>query len=64
MYKNVLQSIDDIAIWPVISLIIFFVFFLCLLWWALTTNKTAIQRMKTLPLDAPAEEKDANVNQL
>lgn len=39
MYKNVLQSIDNIAIWPVISFVIFFLFFICLLWWVFTTDK-------------------------
>ena len=51
MYKNILQSIDNIAIWPVISFIIFFLFFLCLLWYVFTVNKEFITRMKNLPLD-------------
>ena len=51
MYKNVLQSIDNIAIWPVISFVIFFVFFICLLWWVFTTDKQFIDVMKNLPLD-------------
>ena len=32
MYKNVLQSIENIAIWPVISFVIFFAFFLFFSW--------------------------------
>ena len=51
MYKNILQGIDNIAIWPVISFVIFFLFFLCLLWHVLTVNKEFITRMKNLPLD-------------
>ncbi len=51
MYKNVLQSIDHIAIWPVISFVIFFLFFICLLWWAFTADKKFIDRMKQLPID-------------
>jgi len=59
MYKNVLQSIDNIAIWPVVSFIIFFLFFLCLLWWVFTTEKKHIDDMKQLPLqDAAPEKKD------
>lgn len=50
MYKNVLQSIDNIAIWPVISFVIFFLFFLCLLWWVITVDKKFIERMKSMPL--------------
>jgi cytochrome c oxidase cbb3-type subunit 4 len=56
MYKNVLQTIDNIAIWPVISFVIFFVFFVCLLWWVFTTDKRFIEEMKCLPLDQRAPE--------
>jgi hypothetical protein len=51
MYKNVLQSIENIAIWPVISFVIFFVFFFLLLWWVFTTDKQVIDKMKSLPMD-------------
>lgn len=50
MYKNVLQSIDHVAIWPVISFLIFFTFFLVLLWWVFTADKTFIQEMSKKPL--------------
>ena len=60
MYKNVLQSIDNIAIWPVISFVIFFVFFLCLLWWVFTTKKTYIDSMKQLPLEDTTPRKNVN----
>jgi len=55
MYKNVLQSIDNIQIWPVISFVIFFAFFLCLLLWVFTTDKKFIDKMKAMPID----EKDS-----
>jgi cytochrome c oxidase cbb3-type subunit IV len=51
MYKNVLQSIENIQIWPVISFVIFFVFFLCLLLWVFTTDKKFIDAMKSLPIE-------------
>lgn len=51
MYKNILQSIDNIEIWPVISFIIFFIFFLGLLWWTLTADNNFINTMKNIPLD-------------
>jgi cytochrome c oxidase cbb3-type subunit IV len=56
MYKNVLQSIDNIEVWPVISFVIFFVFFLCLLLWVFTTDKKFIEKMKAMPID----EKDSS----
>jgi len=60
MYKNVLQSIDNIAIWPVISFVIFFLFFICLLWWVFTTDRKFIETMESMPLEKnPAETKSA-----
>lgn len=51
MYKNVLQSIENIEIWPVVSFVIFFTFFLCLLLWVFTVDKKFIEKMKALPID-------------
>ena len=50
MYNNVLQNIENIAIWPVISFVIFFLFFICLLWWVFTVDKKFIKYMKELPM--------------
>ncbi|MBX2965808.1 MAG: cytochrome C oxidase Cbb3 [Cyclobacteriaceae bacterium] len=51
MYKSVLQGIDNIAIWPIISLTIFFIFFVLLLWWVFTVDKKFIKQMENLPFD-------------
>lgn len=58
MYKNVLQSIENIQVWPVISFVIFFVFFLCLLLWVFTTDKKFIDRMKNLPVEEGKNKSD------
>jgi cbb3-type cytochrome oxidase subunit 3 len=50
MYKEVLRSIDNIEIWPVISFVIFFSFFIGLLWWTFSTPKKFIDEMKHKPL--------------
>ena len=63
MYKNVLQSIDNIAIWPVISFVIFFLFFLCLLWWVATVDKKVIKEISELPLDAAADNNTNKSNE-
>ena len=59
MYKNVLQSITNIEIWPIISFVIFFIFFLCLLWWVFTADKKFIEKMASMPID----KKDDSDNQ-
>ena len=51
MYKNVLQNIDNIAIWPLISFVIFFLFFIGLLWFVFTTDKKLIKEIESLPLN-------------
>lgn len=56
MYKNVLQSIEHVAIWPIISFCIFFLFFLILIGWVFTADKKYIQRMKKLPFEEGSDE--------
>ncbi|MBR9999127.1 MAG: cbb3-type cytochrome c oxidase subunit 3 [Cyclobacteriaceae bacterium] len=51
MYKNVLQAIENVEIWPLISMIIFFIFFLGVLIYILTVDKVFIQKMKEMPMD-------------
>lgn len=51
MYKNVLQSISNIEIWPLISFVIFFVFFLCLLIWVFTVDEKFIAEMSAMPIE-------------
>jgi len=61
MYKDVLRSIDNIEIWPVISFVIFFLFFLILVWWAFSVDKKFIARMSNMPIeDQPAAESEQN----
>jgi cytochrome c oxidase cbb3-type subunit 4 len=59
MYKNVLQSIDNIAIWPVISFVIFFLFFLCLLWWVFTADKKLMKELSEMPME-PTPQNDTD----
>ena len=56
MYKEVLRSIDNIAIWPVISFVIFFAFFIGLLWFTFTADKNFIKRMSNMPIDEPTTD--------
>lgn len=46
-----MDSISGIEIYPVISLIIFFTFFVALFWWVFTAKKDYIERMSAIPLD-------------
>ncbi len=52
MYKEVLRGIENVELWPVISLIIFFSFFVGLLWWVFRTDKSYIGYMENIPLNS------------
>lgn len=65
MYKEILENIDHIALWPVISFVIFFTFFLVLLWWAFTADSAFIQEMSEKPLhDGTELSQSPNTSQL
>ena len=50
--KHYMESIDGVATYPMISLVIFFVFFVCLFYWVATASKGHIKEMAELPLDS------------
>ncbi|MDG1571116.1 CcoQ/FixQ family Cbb3-type cytochrome c oxidase assembly chaperone [Robiginitalea sp. M366] len=49
--KSHLETIDGVATYPLISLMLFFVFFVLLFWWVATTSKAHIKEMSEMPLD-------------
>ncbi len=57
--KGHLESIEGVEIYPIISLLIFFIFFTALFWWVITAKKDYIHKVSNLPLD---EKNDENAN--
>jgi cytochrome c oxidase cbb3-type subunit 4 len=51
MYKEVLRSIEGVEVYPLISLLIFFVFFVGLLAWFFLADGERLQRLAHLPLE-------------
>ena len=49
--KNHMESITGIEIYPMISLLIFFTFFVLLFWWVITAKKDYIKNVSNIPLD-------------
>lgn len=49
--KNYMDSIEGIEMYPIISLLIFFTFFVVLFWWVFTAKKDYIKKVSNLPLD-------------
>jgi len=55
--KGYMESIDGIATYPIISLLIFFIFFVGLFAWVFTASKEHIKEMSEIPLENNDEPK-------
>ena len=49
--KNHMETIAGIEIYPILSLLIFFTFFIVLFWWVFTAKKDYIKTVSNIPLD-------------
>ena len=57
MFSDFLSSIEGIGLYPVISLIMFFLVFVGVGVYLFTANKEAMQKMAMMPLDKNFEKK-------
>lgn len=49
--KGNLEKIDGVEIFPIISLVIFFIFFVGLFLWVVTMKKSYVKEVSNLPLE-------------
>jgi cbb3-type cytochrome oxidase subunit 3 len=49
-FKHYLESITGVSIYPLVSLLVFFVFFVALTWYVVRADKKHINEMKNIPL--------------
>lgn len=49
--KHHMTEIDGIEIYPIISLIIFFLFFTALTWWVVTSKKDYLDKVSQIPFE-------------
>ncbi len=54
--KGHMETIDGVEVYPMISLLIFFIFFVALFWWVFTAKKDYIKEVSNIPLET---EKDS-----
>lgn len=54
--KGHMESIEGIEIYPMISLLIFFIFFSLLFWWVFTAKKEHIKEVSNIPLETEPEK--------
>ena len=60
--SHYLQSIDGVAIYPIISLLIFATMFSLLTIWAIRIRKTDVQKMSMMPFEEnEIENQDINL---
>ncbi|WP_088323692.1 CcoQ/FixQ family Cbb3-type cytochrome c oxidase assembly chaperone [Polaribacter tangerinus] len=50
--KGHMESIIGVEVYPLISLLIFFTFFVALFWWVITAKKEHIKEVSNIPLDS------------
>lgn len=50
-FQTYLENISGISIYPLISLVLFVVFFFLVIYWMYRIDKTEIERIERLPLD-------------
>jgi len=55
MYKDVLRSIDGIGLYPVVSLVIFVLFFTSVFLWVCQMKKSEAVELAAMPLDDGTE---------
>lgn len=51
MEQNVIEAIEGISMYPVISLILFVLFFAGIIYWMIKADKNHIKKMSELPLE-------------
>lgn len=57
-----METIVGIEIFPIISFIIFFIFFIGLFAWVITMKKAEVNKMAAMPLDEVTEESETKDN--
>jgi cytochrome c oxidase cbb3-type subunit 3 len=55
MFSHYVQSISFVTVYPIVSLILFFVAFISIVVWAVNADDEYINTMETLPLDQTAD---------
>lgn len=55
MFSNYLSSIENVGIYPIITLLIFFSFFMVIVIWFFKADKGYLKKMEVMPLDINEE---------
>jgi hypothetical protein len=58
MISENLSALEDVSIYPIVSLIIFFLVFAFAIVWVIKLDKKYINRMESIPLDFNSENEN------
>ncbi len=61
---NTLEQIRGVEIYPIISLLIFFTFFVLVTYMVVKTDKKEIEEISNMPLDDKSDLQNKNNNQI
>ncbi len=61
---NTLEQIRGVEIYPIISLLIFFTFFVLVTYMVVKTDKKEIEEISNMPLDGKSDLQNKNNNQI
>ena len=59
MYRQILESIAGMEVWPIVALIIFFATFGAIIVWTIRMKKSEVDHLSNLPLE-PDDEHQLN----
>jgi len=62
MLSEHLSNIEDVSVFPIISLIVFFLFFAVIIIWVFRLDKKYIVRMGNIPLESNSENNPGGIN--
>ena len=60
MFKNIFNAMSGIEVYCIISMILFFLIFLGVIYWSIKVDKKYLNKMKQLPLDSSNSNGDLN----
>lgn len=58
--KHHMTEIEGIEIYPIISLLIFFIFFSALFWWVFSSKKEYLDKVSQIPFEKDALQNTKN----
>ena len=60
MFKQIFESMSDIGIFGLISMILFFLIFIGVIIWTIRADKKYLKKMENMPLDSSKINGDIN----